>query len=237
MKLLLIALVIFVAGCATKTQQVSTQYDSQGRVISTTQNIDSKDYAEMVAVQSAESARAECYKSGAISPALDSHAQVAAIVAQAAGKGVNCGNGYNDTLIAKEQRKADQTATRWGFAGTALKTAAAVVIGDKVVDSVTTLGAAALGAAGNKITASDGSEINVNGNVGEGNTFTSSEEIGGIPLSEAEVEPIALGTSQSEDEISCEVERALLDSDPEGTDANGDGFVCSNGGGSVVDNG
>ena len=231
-------LLIFLAGCATSTPQVINEYDSQGRVMRSTQSIDSKEYAVMNSVQAAESARAECYRSGAINPALDSHAQVAAIVAQAAGKGVDCGKGYNDALIAQEHRKAAQTETRWGFAGTALKTAGAIFVGAKVVDGVTDLGIAALGAAGNNINASEGSEIILNGSIGEGNTY--SEEIGGIPLAEGEVSPVALGATPAAPVAAvaglCNSLRAPVATDPIGTDANGDGLVCSDGNGGVTDN-
>lgn len=157
----------------------------------------------------------------------------------------DCGSGYADALIAVENRKLGQTKVRWGafsdVTGGVLKTAAGVYLGGEAIDGAVSLGTAALSAAGSRttITASGESNISLTGNVGEGNSFNNE----GIPVNPADLATLTTANEEADEmaempEIDgvCVDLRPVLDRDPEGLDANGDGFVCSDGEGGATDN-
>ena len=197
--------------------------------------VTSDDFVTIDTVRRIEASRAACFTSQrstvGLSDAVGSMEQMRlALTAQ------DCGKGYADALVAVENRKLGQTQARWGgFYDTVQKglgVAAKAYVGGKLVDGGTEIFNSAISRAGTQVTVDNGATVT--GAVGQGNTYTATEQVSGILTQPAPVAPIAFGTG--EDGIACLDVRAVLGTDPAGTDGNGDGLVCSDNAGGVRDN-
>ena len=148
----------------------------------------------------------------------------------------------NDVKIVQAQEKTKRTDIRWTngrqiFTGGILGGVAA-----KGIDTLGELGSKALDKDSTVVnnTATDGSSIK--GAIGTGNTYTETrEEVGGIPLNPGEVQDVGLTTAEPIEEACTDV-RALIpveegsSQDVNGCfDTNGNGLVCSTGGGCIDD--
>ena len=188
-------LLMFVSACSSSGKNVLSTVvedtDTQGNILKRTYSMSSADYVKQKSVAAAEAARTQCFKSSAISELAET-AQVAAIVAQATGNGVDCGAGFNDALIAQEKRKTDQTKSRWNFAGKAIKFIAGAYVGGEVVDVLS----GALTSGGTTITAQEGSTVELDGAVGQGNTASRTND--GVTLDESDPAGLTAGDAIQE---------------------------------------
>lgn len=224
-----IALAISLNGCATgggnagKGDQIAVKMSS-------------KDYARMKQVEAESLASAEYYKAQATrySSVSDPTAQLGMRAIDALDSNNRAPTNSNDVEIAKSNNRVESQRIWSGFgksiiSGTIAGVAvvkAADVLGDALTkDSVT-------------VNADNGSTVE--GAIGEGNTYTqTNEQVSGILTEPAPVNPITLdgsGGEEGDEPTACVDIRPVLPTDPEGTDANGDGLVCSDGAGGVSDN-
>jgi len=234
--------VALLSGCATTSpQQASIQYDSQGNVVSeTTPKMSGKAYARMKSIQAAERANSAYYASQAAkySRVTDGR-DIALIDAIAALSGNKGPTNFNDALIAKSQASIEKHRT-WAGLGKSVLNGSLVGLGiSKTADVI----GSALAKDSVSINADNGSTIE--GAIGEGNTYTRTEQVSGILTETAPVNPITFGGPESEEEGEepteessgeCVDLRPVLPTDPEGIDANEDDLVCSDGDGGVSDN-
>lgn len=203
------------------------------------------EFVELDKVRSSEATRATCFSS--LKPTVglpESAANLEQMRLLIAGERLDCGNGWADIEVAKENRKLGQTQARWGAGrdiGVALIGGATKgYLGGKAIDRGADFLQGLSENAGTRVEASDGGTIEVFGNLGEGNIFESNmtEQVSGILTNPADVNPINLAgeTPVEEMAFNCVDLRGLLPTDADGIDANGDGLVCSDGAGGVSDN-
>lgn len=226
MKYISILLTLMLGACATSPDVQTSSGD--GIFI----KMKSRDYVKMKQTEAAEMATAEYYKAQGkrYESAQDPTTQMFMILADAL-KPQSRPTNHNDAEIARHAAKAQMQANWLNLGSSVIKGA----LGYKGLDVVSELGAAALAARGTTINADNNSTVT--GAIGEGNTYTYTESRDGIPLEPAQVNPVTLSGANPElPPIECFELRDLLPIDPEGTDANGDGLVCSDGSGGVTDN-
>jgi len=159
-----------------------------------------KEYVEARKIEVSEQARVKCFESNGAMP-TDPTAQALREMRLATGGALDCGVGYADSLVAKEERKLGQTQARWGAASGVAKSVVGAVVTGVGIDRGAEVLTAGLNVLGNRppttqieINPNDESSVNVTGNIGEGNSF----EQNGIITEPAPVNPITFGGDESE---------------------------------------
>lgn len=212
---LFIGLSLLLSACATTSDNPTTRIEQtlpSGDVI--TAVVSSKDFADAQKVASAELSRTECYK--AMSAPLSSEvAQVAREVRLAAGKGLDCGNSYNDALIAKEVQKTERTKTRWGTGKSIITGSILGGVAYKGIDTLGDVVKAGIENAGSTNTVNVDNESTYQGAQGESATYT---------------EQVAVSEETEEPEIEVTDEESCLAAGGEPVfDENGQYERCSDG--------
>ena len=100
--LMVLASLLIVVGCTSNPKTQITQQVGTGTVI--TGVVSSKHFSKIALAQVAENARTACFENQADVSQLSDVGQAAHYVAQAAGKGTNCGAGINDVAINKDNQ-------------------------------------------------------------------------------------------------------------------------------------
>jgi len=197
----------------------------------------SKHYARMKQVEAEAMATAEYYKAQAqrYATVTDPTAQLGMRAIDALDQRNRAPTNSNDVEIVKSNNRV-QSQQNWLSFGKSLVTT--TVAGVAAVKAVDVLGDA-LQRDSVTINADNGSTVE--GAIGEGNTYTqTNEQVSGILTEPAPINPITLGGPEDEESdeggFECVDVRPLLPTDPEGLDANGDGLVCSDGMGGAMDN-
>lgn len=197
--------------------------------------VSSADFVTVDNVRSIEAARKACFESQKATPGL-SDTVGGMEQMRLALTAPDCGKGYADALIAVENRKLGQTQARWGGFYDTAQTLAGIggkaYAAGKLIDGGVDVFNNAVSRAGAQVTVDNGSTVT--GAVGEGNTYTATEQVSGILTQPAPVSPIAFGSEAAN--VACLDVRAVLATDPAGIDGNGDGLVCSDNAGGVRDN-
>lgn len=235
-KLLVIFLSIFIVGCATTNPgQSRTEFDSTGNVmVETSPIMTSKDYARMKSVQAAERSNQAFYAAESVKYSkLTDGRDVALVDAIGALSNKSRPTNYNDTLVADSAAKVEKHKAWVGFVKS-------VVNGSVVgygIGKVADLGKTAFDNAGTKINVDNGSTAT--GAIGEGNTYSQTNELGGIPLEASTYPTVALGPEPEAGTTApttavCDLREARIDELL--IDINADGLVCSDGTGGVSDN-
>jgi len=205
----IIAVAFFLFGCANN----SASTDGAGIAV----KMSSKDYSRMKQVEADALATSEYYKAQAdkFKAVTDPTAQVALMMKEALG-GDTAPTNSNDVALAETEASIKKHET---WAG-AIKTTLGLGVAYKGIDTLASLGKAAIGKSSVEINSDNGSVVK--GAIGDSNSY--SEEY-------SEETSIAEAV---EEEIICELRPALIGE--ELIDENGDGFLCSDGEGGAFDN-
>jgi len=216
MKTITFLMSLFLIGCT------STPTTSVGGGVAVTMS--SKDYSRMKQVEADAIATSEYYKAQAdiYKAVTDPTAQVALMMKEALG-GDTAPTNSNDVALAETEASVRKHET---WAG-AIKTTLGLGVAYKGIDTLASLGKAAINKSSVEINADNGASVE--GAIGEGNSYTTTE---GILTEPAEVNSLSLGVEP--EDVVCEIRVAL--EGEELIDANDDGLVCSDGEGGAFDN-
>lgn len=190
----LIILSLVLNGCVSN-QNARVMTDSQGRIVQTNVKLKSSDYVKLQAVQAAEqsnaayfNAQAEKYKS-----LSGDGRDVALVTAIEALSGQRNPTNYNDVQVAEQRAKTQRFNTVAGGIMGLVQWGAAGYLGGKAIDAIANKAAINVNGDNNQIRGTNtGNNSNVN--------YT---EAGGIPLSEGEVQPIRLGSTEDSSISEC----------------------------------
>jgi len=175
--------------------------------------------ADAIATSEYYKAQADIYKA-----VTDPTAQVALMMKEALGGDTAPANS-NDVALAETEASVRKHET---WAG-AIKTTLGLGVAYKGIDTLASLGKAAINKSSVEINADNGATVE--GAIGEGNTYTRNE---GILTEPAPVDSITLGVEPEDELVVCDV-RATLPGE-ESIDENEDGLICSDGDGGAFDN-
>ena len=166
-----------------------------------------EEYVEARKIEVIEAARGKCFESNGAMP-TDPTAQSLREMRLATGGALDCGAGYADSLVAKEERKLGQTQARWSAGASLGKAVVGAVVTGVGIDRGAEVLTAGINSLGNRppttqieINPNDESSVNVTGNIGEGNAF----EQNGIITEPAPINPITFSGDSSEPETETEL--------------------------------
>ena len=155
-------------------ETVNVVVDGSGDVISVV--LTGKEFVEHQNVENAELSRVACFESRKPTTGLSDSAQDLEQMRLAL-TSADCGMGYNDTLIAKEEGKTNRTKARWSATGGVIQKGLGtigIVAGVNAIADVIETG---FEAAGTDISLSGSSRLTSTGNIGEDNEFDQDTDI------------------------------------------------------------
>jgi len=226
-------LLTFLTACGSTGKNISI---SDG---ATVVSMRSADYAAMKQAEFDALANAEYFKAEAkkYEHVIDPTAQVALRALDALDTNKRTPTNGNDVRIAEASASVQKTQAWTGLVKGTLGVLGQTALGYKGIDTFGKLATSALEKDSVNINADNGSTIQ--GAIGEGNTY-SVEQVSGILTEPAPVNPITLGGGPEEGEPEmCDLRELIPVEEGSNQDANdcfddnGDGLVCSTGGGCV----